>query len=358
MAKIIYGVAGEGYGHSTRSHVIAQRLLECGHELLFAGSNKSLVYLREYFGPRVQEVFGLQFDIIDGRVEPFGTVMKNLRQYKHMKEVNRRLYREHFEPFKPDLVISDFEPFCARWARHRGVPFVSIDNEHLLTHCRLDNRPADWWARFKAEVVTYSYYIGAEAYVVLSFFDTPVKKDSVMVVPPVVRQQVFDMRQTEGSHIVVYSTAGENPDELARMLNTFGGQEFHVYGFGRTDTIGSCMFMPRSTEGFLADLAGSKGVVASAGFSLLSECMHFRKKLLVLPLDGQYEQMVNADYVEMLGLGVKSRQLDEQAMTRLILETEKPVSNDRRILWPDNEKFFAMLEGLFRKLGMNIRVTK
>lgn len=358
MAKIIYGVAGEGYGHSTRSHVIAQRLLECGHELLLVGSNKSLVYLREHFGLHVQEVFGLQFEIADGRVAPWGTIKKNLRQYKHMRRVNETLFQEHLEPFRPDLVITDFEPFCARWARRKGVPLISIDNEHLLTHCRLDDGPADWWARLKAETVTRSYYWGARAYVVLSFFDVPVKKDSVMAVPPVVRQPVMDMRPTEGSHIVMYSTAGQAPDELAHMLNTFSGQEFHVYGYGRTDTLGSCIFKARSTEGFLADVAGSKGVVASAGFSLLSECMHFRKKLLVLPLDGQYEQMVNAEYVEMLGLGVKSQQLDEQAMARLIMETEKPVSNDRRILWPDNNKFFEMLEGLFGRLGMNIRVTK
>jgi uncharacterized protein (TIGR00661 family) len=358
MAKIIYGVAGEGYGHSTRSHVLAQRLLDCGHDVMLAGSNKSLVYLQEYFGARVKEVFGLQFDIVDGRVAPLGTVIKNAKKWNEMKSINRKLYEEHFEPFKPDLVISDFEPFCAWWAWRKKVPYISIDNEHLLTHCRLEHNPRDWWAGLKAKAVTRAYYVGARAYVVLSFFDAAVKKDNVLVVPPLVRQPVMEMKPTDGDHIVVYSTTGQNADELAGMLNTFGGQEFHVYGFNRTDTIGTCVFMPRSTEGFLADVAGSKGVVASAGFSLLSECMHFRKKMLVLPLEGHYEQMVNADHVEMLGLGVKSWQLDEHAMVRLIMETEKPVSNDRRILWPDNEKFFTMLEGLFRKIGMDIRVTK
>jgi len=28
MARIIYAVAGEGFGHSSRSHLIGQRLLE------------------------------------------------------------------------------------------------------------------------------------------------------------------------------------------------------------------------------------------------------------------------------------------------------------------------------------------
>ncbi|HSV27013.1 MAG TPA: glycosyltransferase family protein [Sedimentisphaerales bacterium] len=358
MARIIYGVAGEGYGHSTRSHVIAQRLLDRGHDLLLAGSNKSLSYLRQYFGHRVQEVFGLGFEIRNGRVLPLRTVLKNLRKFKEMNSVNGKLRSEHFDPFRPDLVISDFEPFCAHWARRNRVPFVSIDNEHLLTHCRLEAQPADVWSGFMARAVIRSHYWGARAYVVPSFFDAPARKSNVLVVPPVIRQPVMDMTPTEGNHIVVYLTAGHNSDELADMLNSSSGHEFHIYGFDRTDTVGRCMFRSHSTEGFLADLASSKGVVATAGFSLISECIHFRKKLLVLPLEGQYEQLLNADYVESLGLGSRSRQIDEQAISRLIMETEKPVSNDRRILWPDNEKVFVMLDALFQKLGIDIRLSE
>ena len=32
MARIIYGVAGEGFGHSSRSHLIGQRLIDAGHD--------------------------------------------------------------------------------------------------------------------------------------------------------------------------------------------------------------------------------------------------------------------------------------------------------------------------------------
>ena len=36
MAKIIYGVAGEGFGHSSRSHLIGQRLLDAGNDVIGA----------------------------------------------------------------------------------------------------------------------------------------------------------------------------------------------------------------------------------------------------------------------------------------------------------------------------------
>ena len=78
MAKIIYAVAGEGFGHSSRSHLIGQRLLDAGHDVVFVGSAKSLVYLKQYFGSHVKEIFGLSFDYQQGHIDPLKTVKKNI----------------------------------------------------------------------------------------------------------------------------------------------------------------------------------------------------------------------------------------------------------------------------------------
>jgi UDP:flavonoid glycosyltransferase YjiC (YdhE family) len=40
MAKILYGVSGEGSGHSTRALVVAQHLLEQGHEVRLASYDR------------------------------------------------------------------------------------------------------------------------------------------------------------------------------------------------------------------------------------------------------------------------------------------------------------------------------
>ena len=54
--------------------------------------------------------------------------------------------------------------------------------------------------------------------------------------------------------------------------------------------------------------------IATPGFSLISACLHFRKKMLLLPIQGQYEQMVNAYYVQKLRLGLFRRQLDADSL--------------------------------------------
>ncbi len=51
---------------------------------------------------------------------------------------------------------------------------------------------------------------------------------------------------------------------------------------------------PPSRAGFLADLAACRAVVATAGFTLLSEALHLGKPVLALPNRGFFEQTVNA----------------------------------------------------------------
>jgi uncharacterized protein (TIGR00661 family) len=116
MAKIIYAVAGQGFGHSSRSHLIGQRLIDVGHEVMFVGSRSSLVYLKEYFSHQVKEIFGLSFAYQNGRIDKSETIKRNLLNLPEGNKQNDELFKQHFEPFQPNLVISDFEPFSAWWA--------------------------------------------------------------------------------------------------------------------------------------------------------------------------------------------------------------------------------------------------
>jgi len=169
MARIIYGVAGEGFGHSSRSHLIGQRLIDAGHNVMFVGSRKSLLYLKQYFGERVREIFGLSFAYVNGRIDKSETLKRNLLNLPEGNKLNDELFREYFEPFGADLVISDFEPFSAWWAWRNRVPFISIDHEHMLTLCKLEHRSKNWFSRITASVVTECHYVGAVAYIVINF---------------------------------------------------------------------------------------------------------------------------------------------------------------------------------------------
>jgi len=357
MARIIYAMAGEGYGHSSRAHLVGQRLLEAGHDVLFIASQKALQYLRPIYGARVREIFGLSFTYRRGRIDPVKTFARNLFQVARVKSVNKRLFEQVYRSFEPDLAITDFEPFTGWWALRHNVPFISLDNEHLLTVCHLEHRWRHFFPRATATAVTRGFGIGASSYVVTNFFRAPLKSDRAVLAPPIVRPIVTTMKPSNAGHVVVYSTTGTEELRLRAVLRAFPKERFSIYGFDKSVTLGNCAFRRPSTEGFLADLASARGVIASAGFSLISECMYWRKKMLLLPLAGQYEQIVNARYFEKLGLGIAARRLDEAVLRRFLGELDGPTSQDDRILWPDNEQFFATLETVLNRLPTPISIA-
>ena len=357
MARIIYAVAGEGYGHSSRAHLVGQRLLDAGHEVMFVASQKALRYLRSIYGPQVREIFGLSFAYRRGRIDPVETFTRNLFQVARAKSLNKRLFNGAYRSFEPDLVITDFEPFTGWWARRNRVPLISLDNEHLLTVCRLEHRTRHVFPRLTATAVTRSIGIGAGTYVVTNFFNAPVRTDRAILAPPIVRPIVTTMEPSDAGHVVVYWTTGTEETRLRTVLRKFPGQRFCVYGFDKSATWRNCVFKRPSTEGFLADLASARGVVASAGLSLISECMYWRKKMLLLPLAGQYEQIVNARYFEELGLGIAAKRLNEAVLGRFLDRLDEPVSQDERILWPDNEKFFDTLQVALSRLQTPVSIA-
>jgi len=359
MAKIIYAVAGEGFGHSSRSHLIGQRLIDAGHDVMFVGSKKSLLYLKQYFGPpkaEAKEIFGLSFAYVGGRIDKSETLKRNLLKLPEADRQNEELFKKHFEPFEPDLVISDFEPFSAWWAWRNKVPFVSIDHEHMLTLCKLEHQTRNWFSRITASVVTECHYVGAVAYIIVNFFKAPLRIDSAILAPPIVRPIVATLQSSKGRHILIYSTTGKGQDELQQVLHKFSQHKFYVYGFNKSAEYENCIFKKRSTEGFLADMTSAQGVIASAGFSLISECMYLKKKMLLLPIAGQYEQIINAHYVQKLGLGISSEKLNEATLARFLEELDKPMPTGERILWPDNDKFFQILQTVLNRLHKPIRI--
>jgi uncharacterized protein (TIGR00661 family) len=356
MARIIYAVAGEGFGHASRAHLIGQRFLDAGHDVIFATSHRGLLYLRECFGERAREIFGLTFDYSKGYVDPVATVWKNLSRFPGGRRVNKQLYRDVYKPFDPDLVITDFEPFSAWWALRNRVPFLSINNEHTLIFCKLEHELKNVVQRIQAGFVTRLHYVGAKAYILINFFQAPLKNDRAVLAPPIVRPIITELTPSNAGHITIYWTTGTNEDHLRDVLARFPGQQFHIYGFNKAAERSNCVFRERSTAGFLADLASSRGVIASAGFSLISECLHLKKKMLLLPLAGQYEQLINARYIQKLGLGAWGKDLNEPVLSRFIGSLDEPMPQDGRILWPDNEKFFEVLRGVLSGLGMKFEV--
>jgi UDP:flavonoid glycosyltransferase YjiC (YdhE family) len=72
---------------------------------------------------------------------------------------------------------------------------------------------------------------------------------------------------------------------------------------------GNLVYRPFSEKGFIDDLRTARAVIAGGGYTLMSEAVYLRKPVLSLPVQGQFEQVLNALYLEKLGYGMYAPEL-------------------------------------------------
>ena len=104
------------------------------------------------------------------------------------------------------------------------------------------------------------------------------------------------------NHGVFVSFKEMQPALIDELLN-FPREQFIVYGYDKNQSVKNIQYKSFSHDGFLDDLRQSNGVIASAGFSLMTEALYLKKPFLAIPLQGQFEQLLNGFLMEKLGYG-------------------------------------------------------
>src|SRR6185312_15310260 len=131
MADILYGVNGEGSGHSTRAKEVIGHLQARGHSVHVASFDRGLKNLRD--SAEVTEIYGFRFAYVNNRVRYRRTVAKSLLTAPKAARSGAQL-RKLADQWQIDLVITDFEPLACHLGHQKRLPIISIDNQHLLTN--------------------------------------------------------------------------------------------------------------------------------------------------------------------------------------------------------------------------------
>lgn len=323
MARILYAASGDGYGHAVRIHSVGAALLERGHDVRFLSSYKTNDYLKSYYPDRIETVFGLFTIYNQGKVEPYETLKYNIRRaITDLAPFNQNV-RRLMKSFRPDLVITDFEPFSAFWARRLGIPFISLDNQHLLTHCKVDHPPGFKRDILNAYLTIRLYYSGAKRYLITSFFDAPIRYHPTTIVAPILRAKVYKVTPRDSDFVLAYKGAGGENVATRDALLQYDRTEIRAYGFGIEGQQGHVTFKKTHADEFITDLSQCKAVVSTAGHSLVCEAIHLRKPMLLIPMKQQYEQILNAHYVAKLGFGEFHGQLRMDEMDTFLSRVDQ-----------------------------------
>ena len=285
MAKIVYGVAGEGSGHSSRARVIAAHLERRGHEVTIVSYDRGYRNLRDRF--EVFETEGLHISSCDNQVSKRLTFMENLQRLprgrRKLNEIKARLFRDN----SPQVVFTDFEPMTAYLANHHDLPLVTVDNQHRLRYMTYPC-PSEYKSdQLLTENIIRAMVPRPDVSLVTTFYFGRVKNDRTFLFPPILRDEVLSLESSEQDHILVYLTSGF--ESFLEQLRGFPRERFVVYGCGDDREEGHLLFKSPSRDGFLQDLAACKAVMATAAYTLITEALHLRKPYLALPMRGQFE---------------------------------------------------------------------
>lgn len=299
MSRIIYGFSGEGSGHATRTREMAEYLRDQGHELKLASYDRGYAALHQDFD--VVEIEGLTIASSDNRVSVLKTIRDNLKrlpeELSSLREMNTV-----FNDFKPDVVVCDFEPLTGYLAEHFDVPLITVDNQHNMRFVKHELPPQHRVEARLTRGIVKAMVPWPSVSLIISFVDAETTNDYSFVFPPIVSRRIRDLETSQAGHTLVYLTSGF--DSLLPVLQEFPEEQFFVYGYDRHEVDGNLHFFPKSQVQFANHLASANSVIATAGFTLMSEALFLRKPYLALPMQGQYEQELNAWQLTRSGYGL------------------------------------------------------
>jgi uncharacterized protein (TIGR00661 family) len=316
--RILYGVAGEGLGHSSRAKEVIPFLEKRGHKVLVVTYGQAYDALKNDF--KCLKVEGIMPHYENGEInfgktitEGLEVVWNNLAQSGEIKK--------KVESFKPDVCISDMEPVVPIIRRIYGLPLISFDNQHRLVFMKYKTPFRYWKEKEIAKRVVEGCVARADAFIVLSFTKGKLKtKEKVYVVDPSVREEVKKLKPKKGEEILVYISR-EVPG-VVELLREFREEKFVVYGHHEAKKEGNLIFKKIGKE-FVKDLANCKAVIGTAGFSLMAESLFLKKPFFAIPLKGQFEQTLNAILLKQEGYGDYSENPRKKDVKRFLATLPK-----------------------------------
>ena len=142
------------------------------------------------------------------------------------------------------------------------------------------------------------------------------------------RDAIMELEPYNGEHVLVYQTSDSNW-RLLDILKEFD-DEFIVYGFHQEGRDENLRFKNFNEDEFFQDLARARAVIANGGFTLISEALYLGKPVLSVPVKKQFEQILNAIYMDRLGYGEFHEEVEMEDIERFLSRSQEYRKNIKK----------------------------
>lgn len=279
-----------GLGHATRCIPIIHQLIEQNNSVIFAGTESQNQLIKKDFPDVVlEEIEGYNVQL-DSNRSTYWQILKQLRlmkkQVKNEKKIAAGLVAKH----KADLIISDnrYGFFCAEtiniFLTHQLNPQVPLFRKRVskiirvyisqFDHCWIPDNEADsvCGELLNTEVSIPTHYIG-----LLSRF----KIKSAPV---------------EFKYLAIVSGPEPERSRFLQVLKDALSKSDQTYKI--VSPVGEGVILNPSTQELEKLLNTAEVVISRAGYTTIMELISLKKKALLIPTPGQYEQEYLAETVK------------------------------------------------------------
>jgi uncharacterized protein (TIGR00661 family) len=328
-------------GHAIRSAVIIDRIKK-RYDVYIFSHDRAYEYLKSKFD-HVYRIGGFNTVYINNKVDNVKTLANALeRNPTNIRVGYHNLYKKA-RKLSPDVIVTDFEIYATMVSKLLQIPLISLDNIHMITQADISYPPHHQAEMLKAKGVIKSYVVRPKFHIMTSFFFPKVRpKKNAVIYPPVIREEIFKLKPTIGDHIVVYQTSKESI-KLVKRLKAID-EKFIVYGFNKRQTDGNLTYKPFNEDEFYDDFASAKAVICNGGFTFITEAITLKKPIYSVPAIGNFEQTLNAHYVQRLGYGEYHEKMSIKKLRIFLKRLDKYQNKLNRVKIYNNDGIVRELE--------------
>ncbi|MBS1587247.1 MAG: glycosyl transferase [Bacteroidetes bacterium] len=314
--KILFAIQGTGNGHLSRARDIYPELAKYGDvDVLISGiqADVTFPFPVKYRFHGLSFIFGSK-----GGVDIWKTT-KSVKLFQLIKDIRKLPVQDY------DLVVNDFEAVAAWACKIKHVPCIALSHQSAVIDKNAPKpREKDWFGdlvlnHYAPHTAAYGFHFAAY---------------SPNIHTPVIRKQIRDIVPTDEGHYTVYLPAYDD-ETMVEHLSHFSAVQWQVFSKHNKEafTFKNISVQPIENDAFIKSMASCTGVLCGAGFEGPAEALYLGKKVMAIPMVGQYEQHCNAAGLEGLGVPI-IKQLSKKYyddIHRWLTSTERVKVN-----FPDN----------------------
>ena len=323
--KFIIAVQGEGRGHMTQALSVYDLLTEGGHTICAvilgsSGTRDVPSFFFEKIDCPILKVQSPNFiaDKKNKSINLSKSIIHNLKKIKtyqnSLREVDK-IIKEH----EPDVIINLFDVLMGLYYRFYkpSIKMVCMAHQYIYLHPEFEFPAGRMLDKMAIKFFTKLTAFGSSKNLGLSFYKIYTHGDDVVIVPPLLRKEVFNLETSASEFYLVYLV---NRGYFEEVLNWhLANPEIEIHCF--TDQADALykdytfnqekLFVHAINDRlFLEMMSKSKGLASSAGFESVCEAMYLGKPVMMVPIAGHYEQYCNSRDAQKAGAGIYSDNFD------------------------------------------------